>query len=291
MMSEHLDLADLLAWYVQSGADEAIGTAAPNRYVARKEVAATPAFPAQEAAVRAPIAAKPELPPRPAAKPVPAAPLAPAAPLPPPDAATRDAKSVAAACADLVGLRAALEAFEGCALRYTATNLVFGDGQAGAPLMFIGEAPGADEDREGVPFVGAAGQLLNKMLGAAGLDRSGVYITNILPWRPPGNRTPTPNEVTVCLPFLRRHIELVKPKILVLVGGTSAGTLLGTSDGINRLRGRWHSYRSAEGATPIPARAVFHTAYLLRTPARKREAWQDMLEIRRRLGDEASGYR
>lgn len=286
-MSEYLDLADLLAWYVQSGADEAIGTAAPNRYVSRKEVAAA-AFASAEAAARPPVAAKPELPARPTAKPVPAATLAPAAPLPPPDAATRDAKSVAAACADLAGLRAALEAFEGCALRYTATNLVFGDGQAGAPLMFIGEAPGADEDREGVPFVGAAGQLLNKMLAAAGLDRSGVYITNILPWRPPGNRTPTPNEVTVCLPFLRRHIELVNPKILVLVGGTSAGTLLGTSEGINRLRGRWHSYRSAEGATPIPARAVFHTAYLLRTPARKREAWQDMLEIRRRLGDEAS---
>ena len=228
MMSEHLDLADLLAWYVQSGADEAIGTAAPNRYVARKEVAATPAFPAQEAAVRAPIAAKP----------VPAAPLAPAAPLPPPDAATRDAKSVAAACADLVGLRAALEAFEGCALRYTATNLVFGDGQAGAPLMFIGEAPGADEDREGVPFVGAAGQLLNKMLGAAGLDRSGVYITNILPWRPPGNRTPTPNEVTVCLPFLRRHIELVNPRILVLVGGTSSARGYG---GKSRLARRANS--------------------------------------------------
>lgn len=287
-MSEHLDLRKLLAWYVESGADEAIGAAAPNRYVARKEPPAPPAFAAAPPAVERPAAAKPE-PQRPTAKPVPAAPLTPASPLPPPDAAMRDAKAVATACADLPALRAALEAFEGCALRYTATNLVFGDGQAGAPVMFIGEAPGADEDREGVPFVGAAGQLLNKMLSAAGLDRSGVYITNILPWRPPGNRTPTPNEVTVCLPFLRRHIELVNPKVLVLVGGTSAGTLLGTSDGINRLRGRWHLYRSSEGAKPIPARAVFHTAYLLRTPGRKREAWQDMLEIRRRMRDDASG--
>lgn len=283
-MSEHLDLAKLLAWYVESGADEAIGPVAPNRYVARKEPPPPAASPYPAAPPRpAPALELPRAPARPAAA------AHPAAALPPPDAATRDAKSIAAGCSDLAGLRGALEAFEGCALRYTATNLVFGDGQAGAPVMFIGEAPGADEDRAGVPFVGAAGQLLNKMLAAAGLDRSGVYITNMLPWRPPGNRTPTPNEVTVCLPFLRRHIELVNPKVLVLVGGTSAGTLLGTSDGINRLRGRWHVYRSAEGATPIPARAVFHTAYLLRTPFRKREAWQDMLEIRRRLGEKASG--
>lgn len=288
-MNAHSDLAQLLAWYVEAGADEAIGTAAPNRYVARKEPLVAPApAPAEVARIAAPAKVEPVA--RPTAPPA-LAPIARAAPLPPPDAATRDAKATAAACADLAALRTALEAFEGCALRYTATNLVFGDGQAGAPVMFIGEAPGADEDREGVPFVGAAGQLLNKMLAAAGLDRAGVYITNILPWRPPGNRTPTPNEINVCLPFLRRHIELVKPKLLVLVGGTSAGTLLGTSDGINKLRGRWHLYRASDTAEPIPTRAVFHTAYLLRTPARKREAWQDMLEIRRRLVTETTASR
>ena len=204
---------------------------------------------------------------------------------PPPDQAATGAREIAARCNDLASLREALASFEGCSLKHTATNLVFADGNPSAPVMFIGEAPGADEDRLGRPFVGAAGQLLDRMLAAAGMDRSGVYITNILPWRPPGNRTPTPNEVTICLPFLRRHIQLVAPKLLVMVGGTSASTLLGTSDGITRIRGRWHLYRGdpENPSAPIPAMPLYHTAYLLRTPARKKEAWRDLLEVRRRL--------
>ena len=148
--------------------------------------------------------------------------------------------------------------------------------------MFIGEAPGAEEDRQGLPFVGPAGHLLDRMLGAIGLDRTQVYITNIVPWRPPGNRTPTAAEIAVCLPFLQRHIALAAPKLLFPVGGPSAKTLLNTDEGIIRLRGRWKFYTAPDG-TKIPARPLLHPAYLLRQPAQKRQAWQDLLEIRKRL--------
>jgi uracil-DNA glycosylase len=161
---------------------------------------------------------------------------------------------------------------------------VFADGNPEARVMFVGEAPGADEDRQGLPFVGVSGQLLDRMLASIGLDRAtGFYITNIVFWRPPGNRTPTTNEIAVCLPFLERHIELVAPKVLVCLGGPSAKTLLGRAEGITRLRGQWHSYASPRMAAPIDAMAVFHPAYLLRSPAHKREAWRDLLEIRDRL--------
>jgi DNA polymerase len=197
------------------------------------------------------------------------------------------ARELAAAATDLAALAKALATFDGCALRDTATNLVFADGNPDSHVMIIGEAPGADEDRQGLPFVGPAGQLLDRMLATIGLDRSSTYISNILPWRPPGNRKPTPNEVTICLPFLRRHIELANPKILVLVGGTSAQALLGASQGITRLRGRWHDYTGIESGSknpgPIPAMPIFHPAYLLRKPGMKREAWRDLREIRRCL--------
>jgi uracil-DNA glycosylase len=189
----------------------------------------------------------------------------------------QSARESAAAAHTLDDLRERLLAFDGCALKTTATQLVFADGNPQAQIMLVGEAPGADEDRQGLPFVGRAGQLLNKMLAAIGLDRSKVYIANVVPWRPPGNRTPTPVEIAACLPFTRRQIELVGPKILICLGAPSAQTLLGASQGIMRLRGRWHDYDLA--GTKIPALAMLHPAYLLRQPAHKKLAWQDLREL------------
>ena len=261
------DLRHLLAWYVAAGADEAVGEAPRNR-LAPVPSPAPPALPrsANDAEEEAANVAPPVLQSA--------------------EDAERDARAIAGGCADLAALRAAMSAFEGCALKRTATNLVFADGNPQARVMFVGEAPGADEDREGLPFVGAAGKLLDRMLAAVGLDRTSVYITNILPWRPPGNRNPTPGEIAVCVPFVRRHIELVAPKILVLVGKIAAGTLLDTTEGITRIRGRWRVYRDEEasaGVVEIPALPVFHTAYLLRSPGKKKEAWRDLLQIKKRL--------
>lgn len=180
-------------------------------------------------------------------------------------------------------LRAAVAAFEGCPLKKTAMNLVFADGNPEARIMFIGEAPGAQEDRQGLPFVGASGQLLDQMLSHIGLDRTSVYITNLLFWRPPGNRTPTPGEIASCLPFLERHIELVNPSHIVLVGGISAKTLLDRREGILKLRGQWGHYRPEGLERPIPALATLHPAYLLRQPAQKRLAWRDLLSLAQAL--------
>jgi len=179
-------------------------------------------------------------------------------------------------------LKAALVAFEGCALKYTATNLVFGDGNPHAHVMLIGEAPGADEDRQGLPFVGQSGQLLDKALACIGLTRQNFYITNIIPWRPPGNRQPTPAEAEACLPFVQRHIDLVSPDFLILVGGVAAKTLLGGREGIMRLRGTWKNYTS-EAGKKIKVIAIFHPAYLLRSPAQKREFWIDLIKIKHTL--------
>jgi uracil-DNA glycosylase len=186
----------------------------------------------------------------------------------------QEAREAAASAQNLTELREQLLRFSGCGLKATATQLVFGAGEAGAELMFVGEAPGADEDRQGIPFVGRAGQLLDKMLASIGLDRDKVYIANVVPWRPPGNRTPTPLETAACLPFIRRQIELVAPKILVCLGAPSAQTLLGSKEGITRLRGRWFDYLT--GDARIKALAMLHPAYLLRQPAQKKLAWQDL---------------
>ena len=183
--------------------------------------------------------------------------------------------------ATLEELRAALAVFEGCALKGTATQLVFADGNPQAKIMFVGEAPGRDEDIEGLPFVGRSGKLLDRMLSAIGLDRSSVYIANIIPWRPPGNRTPTPQESQICLPFIQRQIELVDPDILVCLGGPSAQTLLGIREGITKMRGRWFSYPT--GKREIRAMATFHPAFLLRSPLQKRLAWRDFLAIKKAL--------
>jgi len=181
----------------------------------------------------------------------------------------------------LEDLADSLDKFEGCTLKYTAMNLVFSDGNPNSRIMLIGEAPGEDEDRQGKPFVGASGRLLDRMLAGIGLDRTNTYITNILPWRPPGNRSPTQNEITVCLPFVHRHIEIIQPQVLIFLGGTAAKTMLNTNSGITRLRGRWHQYQCATLEKPIAALPLFHPAYLLRSPIHKREAWRDLLVLKK----------
>lgn len=193
------------------------------------------------------------------------------------------AQQLAAQCTDLAALRQALDGFRGLAIRETATQLVFADGNPDADVMLIGEAPGRDEDRIGRPFVGESGKLLDRMLAAIGLNRQSVYITNTVLWRPPGNRKPTPAEVTAMLPFLVRHIELVAPKALLLTGGSALSALFDFDARITRERGRWRDYPAQGG--PIPALPMFHPAYLLRQPNLKRQAWADLLSFRARLDE------
>jgi len=261
------DLAALLRWYVDQGLDEAIGEEAVDRFaVPQTAPAATAALP-----VRAPTQMR-------TPAPQPRAPV----PLESPQL-VEDARALAERCTTLAELEAAVRAFEGCALKRTAKNTVFADGTPGAPVMIVGEAPGADEDRLGKPFVGVSGQLMDRMMEAIGLTREGgFYITNILFWRPPGNRTPTLAEQAMCLAFTRRHVELAKPKLLVLAGGVAAKAVLDTTEGIMRLRGKWASYRLSDG-TELPTMPTFHPAYLLRTPASKRQSWQDLLAIDKKL--------
>ena len=261
------DLAALLRWYVDQGLDETIGEEAVDRLA--------PVAPALVAAAVPPARA-----PTPLRTPAPP-PRAPV-PLESPQL-VEDARALAERCTSLAELEAAVRAFEGCALKRTAKNTVFADGTPGAPVMIVGEAPGADEDRLGKPFVGVSGQLMDRMMAAVDLTREGgFYITNILFWRPPGNRTPTLAEQAMCLAFTRRHIELAKPRLLVLAGGVAAKAVLDTTDGIMRLRGKWASYRLSDG-TELPTMPTFHPAYLLRTPASKRQSWQDLLAIDRKL--------
>jgi uracil-DNA glycosylase len=252
---------ELLAFYVEAGADAPLSEA-PVDHLA-DELVASPSAP-----VKAPRAL---------ARKIEAAPASP----PSPDAATMAAREVAKSAATLDELRAILDRFEGCALRSTATRLVFADGNPQSRVMFVGEAPGRDEDIEGLPFVGRAGKLLDRMLAAVGLDRTCVYIANIVPWRPPGNRTPTPQEAQICLPFLHRQIELVDPDILVCLGNPSAQTLLGLREGITRTRGRWFTFHT--GTREIRAIPTLHPAYLLRQPLQKRLAWRDFLALKKAL--------
>ncbi len=283
------DIASLLRWYVAHGIEDAIGEAAVDRTSLPPPVAASAVSPSAAAPVsRAAAPAAPIAPPA-AAGPRPAAPavMAPAAarspvPLESPQL-IEDARSVAQRCNSIAELEAAVRAFEGCALKRTAKNTVFADGVAGAPVMIVGEAPGNDEDRQGKPFVGASGQLLDRMFEAVGLSRTrDLYITNILFWRPPGNRTPTLSEQAVCLAFTRRHIELARPKVVVLTGGTAAKAVLDTTEGIMRLRGKWTTLALDDGST-VPVLPTLHPAYLLRTPASKRQSWSDLLSLDRRL--------
>lgn len=266
----------LLKLYIEWGADEAIERTPQSRLGA---TVPRPSVPAKAPPGPPAPAATQQLSERPAASFRAAA--APAKPLGPMDqAAILSAREAARAAPDLAALKAALQRFDGVSLRRTATNLVFADGNPAAEVMLVGEAPGADEDRLGLPFVGISGQLLDRMMAAIGLDRTSFYITNVCFWRPPGNRKPTDLELAAQKPFVERHIELVAPKVLVLVGAAAAQGMLGTTEGITRLRGRWFEYRLGENGPAIPALPILHPAYLLRQPAQKRETWRDLLKLK-----------
>ncbi len=271
-------LLDIALFYAEAGVDEAIGEQPVDRTVApppKPQAKPQPAAAVPPAAASAPILGSG----------VQAA-LAARAPQPvslTAQAAESAATSAARACNTVAELEAAIRAFEGCGLKATATNTVIARGNPQAPLMIVGEAPGRDEDAQGLPFVGESGQLLDRMLKAIGRDESNVYISNMLFWRPPGNRDPSTEEIVACRPFIERLIELVQPKVLVCTGKFSTATLLATTQGITRLRGRWQEYR--RGDVVIPAMPMLHPAYLLRQPGVKREAWHDMLELAARLED------
>lgn len=265
-------VADLLAWYAEMGIDMALDEAPVDRLAARP-ARAEPEVPAAPPDRRAPSRDEPPLPAvRIAAAATPALPL---------EETSRAARAVAEAASTLDELRDALAAFEGCNLRLTATQMVFADGAPGSRVMLVGEAPGRDEDLQGLPFVGRSGQLLDRMLAAIGLNRESVYIANVVPWRPPGNRDPAPHETAACLPFIKRQIELCDPDFLLLLGKSSAHTLLETSEGILRLRGRWKPYDT--GKRTIQALPTLHPAYLLRQPLQKRYAWRDFLALKAAL--------
>lgn len=262
-------LREVLRFLADAGVDEALDEVAVNRFAepprrqaARQEqegrTGASRAAAAPPAGIRQPAAAVPD------------------------EAQAARARELARNAATLAELQEILSGFDGCNLKFTAKNLVFADGNPGAAVMFVGEAPGRDEDLEGLPFVGRSGQLLDRMLAAIGLDRSTAYIANVIPWRPPGNRTPTPHETEICRPFIERQIELVNPKVLVNLGAPSAKTLLNTTENILRLRGNWRVHTTASGIA-IPAMPTLHPAYLLRNPAHKKLAWRDFLEVKAKL--------
>jgi DNA polymerase len=274
---------ELLAFYLEAGVDALVGEAPVDRFAGDKS--SETARPMVRDAGRSPAphheaARNPRHEERSAGSRLEG--RAPTAVAPPsPDAAAMAAREAVKNIGTLEELRAALDVFTGCALKGTAKQLVFADGNPQSKLMFVGEAPGRDEDIEGLPFVGRSGKLLDRMIAAIGLDRSNVYIANIIPWRPPGNRTPTPQESQICLPFIQRQIELANPDVLVCLGGPSAQTLLGIKEGITKSRGRWLNYHT--GKREIRAMATFHPAFLLRSPLQKRLAWRDFLAIKKAL--------
>jgi DNA polymerase len=259
----------LLAFYLEAGVDCAL-TEEPVNRLSDPDIAPGPGFPSPS-----------EMTPARPVNPAPAIPAVRSKAAPAPEAAIASAREAARTAPSLEILRGLLENFDGCALKSTATRLVFADGSPQARIMFVGEAPGREEDIEGLPFVGRSGKLLDRMIAAIGLDRSKVYIANVIPWRPPGNRTPTPQETQICLPFIQRQIELVDPDVLVTLGNPSTQTLLQTREGIMKTRGRWFDYDT--GTRVIRAIATFHPAYLLRSPSYKRMAWQDLRAIAKAL--------
>ena len=287
------DWADILAFHWEAGVDVAIGEVPVDRFA---ESAAEPsrsrpqAPPMREAGSTGAASGGPAgfAPSRPApSRNQPARPAPPATPTlvtQPPDEAVMGAREAARAAASLDELKAILDGFEGCALKRTASRLVFADGTPGARVMFVGEAPGRDEDQQGLPFVGRSGKLLDLMLASIGLDRTSAYIANVIPWRPPGNRTPTPQETAICRPFIERQIELADPDYLVCLGGAAAKELMATTEGILRLRGQWRTYDT--GRRTIPVLATLHPAYLLRQPLQKRLVWRDLLALRAALDGE-----
>ena len=258
-------LAAWADWYVRMGVLDPVEPSGVDRY-ARQPVTASPPLLALEPSSSSLLPVSPPL-------------------TPPPGLldSTGSARAVARACGSLDELEAALARFDGCPLAETATRLCFADGSPAASVMLVGEAPGAEEDRQGRPFSGPSGRLLDRMLAAIGLTRGDVYVTNVIYWRPPGNRSPTSSEIATCLPFLERQIELLRPRVLVSVGGVAARVLLDLKDGVSKLRGRRFLYRPANGGPEVPTFVMFHPAYLLRQPLHKRLAWRDMLQLRAEL--------
>ncbi len=277
-MSVGLTPEQILRWHIEAGADEAIGErpidrlaapaarpagdARPTRAVAPQVHRATPADPAPAAA----FVTSPQT----------------AARATDGTAASRSSR-LAQACTTIEELKRAVEAYDGCALKRTCQRTVFADGNPKARIMLVGEAPGREEDEQGLPFVGPSGKLLDRMLASIGLDRDRVYITNVIYWRPPGNRKPEPSEVELCLPFMERQVELIDPAVMMFLGGAAAAALLGKAEGVTRLRGRWHDYAAPGLPRPIPCLPTYHPAYLLRTPIHKREAWRDFLLLGKKL--------
>ncbi len=285
VMSDPMPPLDTLAWLLESGADESIGETPVDRFVVK-----APSLPSNP-----PLEGGSKISEQRARERTDASdfsgrdPAATTSPYPSPKSASQistlpqgenesdsiaSAQALAAAATTLAELKTALESFEGCALKKNSAHTVFADGNPASRILFIGEAPGAEEDRQGLPFVGRAGKLLDKMMAAINLDRSSAYITNVLNWRPPQNRDPSPEEAAQCLPFLRRHIELANPGIIILLGAVAARHVLGYSEGIMKLRGRWLEYRV--GDVMVPVMATLHPAYLLRQPAHKKLAWRDL---------------
>jgi DNA polymerase len=248
-----------LDWYRAAGVDLAVGDEPVDRFATSAIVP-----PRARPAVTAP-----------GAVPVPAVPLV---------TDPAETRAIAAAATTLEELRAAMDAYEGCALKHRATQLCFADGNPEAEIMLVGEGPGEQEDKQGKPFVGRAGQLLDRMLGAIGLDRTKVYIANMVPWRPPGNRNPTPEELALCAPFLHRQVELVAPKLLVTLGNVPTQALFGTSQGITRVRGQWKTL--AITSLSVPTLPTLHPAFLQRTPGAKAQAWKDMLSLKAAMARE-----
>jgi DNA polymerase len=268
---DRLSDAEALAWLVAVGADEAIADDPVDRLRAVSAPLVRDAPQVEEQVTAPPLIFT-----------QPAPQIITPGPLGTPEAVSA-ARALADAAQTLDELKDAIAKFDGLALKVTATNLVFADGNPQAKLMLIGEAPGAEEDRQGLPFVGASGQLLDRMLAAIGYDRSCCYITNIVNWRPPGNRKPSPAEMSLCLPFIARHIVLINPAVIVLLGDTAAKTLTGRTDGITRMRGKWFGWAKPDSTEEIPMLPTFHPAFLLRSPAQKRESWMDLMAIKQKL--------
>ncbi len=264
-----MDVRQILEWYITAGVDETCGLQPWDKAPEKAAAAVIPAV-----AVRQPVAqlASAGDGVRPATTELAQDTLT----------ACQNARELSMKTETLDELRTLVEGFDGCALKMTANKTVFGYGSAEADLLLVGEAPGADEDRSGIPFVGRSGHLLDKMLRAIEIGRDECFVTNVLPWRPPGNRTPTSGEIAVCLPFLRRQIELVKPKVIMVLGGSAANALLDNGEPISRLRGKWLDYRLSDG-TVIPVLASFHPAYLLRNGGQKAKAWSDLMRIKQKL--------
>ncbi len=267
-MNEELNLKQLIEWYITAGVEETAGEV---------PFAPPPAAEVKVAPVRSMAAPRPSESGRQVTTALAQATID----------AGKNARELCKTIDNLDELKALVEKFDGCSLKFTASNTVFGDGSQTARVVFIGEAPGADEDRIGRPFVGRSGQLLDKMLAAVGLDRSLCYITNVLPWRPPGNRTPTDSEIAVCLPFLKRQIDIINPDYLFVLGGSAANALLDQQESISRLRGRWLDYKNSAGKN-IQVLASFHPAYLLRNPGQKAKVWVDLLRLAKKMSEDGA---